>query len=232
MAKILIIEDEPSISDNISYALKTEGFEALSSETGLDAMQRINSEEISLIILDVGLPDVNGFDLLREVRKSSSVPVIILSARSDIVDRVVGLEIGADDYIVKPFSPRELTARVRAVLRRRPDRKIAPDAATEESKTESPFQLDEKRCLIKYHGAPLDLSRYEFRLMRVLIGNPGRVYTRDQLMARISDDPEMSLERSIDTHIKTIRQKLKLIRPEEDPIITHRGLGYSLREIR
>jgi len=227
LKKILVVEDEPSILDNITYALHTEGFESLCCGTGKEAIQMLSEEDISLIILDIGLPDVNGFDLLREIRKKFSVPVIIVTARSDDIDRIVGLEIGADDYVVKPFNPRELTARVRAVLRR-----ISTKEPPEKSETmiSSPFHLDEKRYEIHYNGELLDLSRYEYRLLRVLISNPGRVYSREQLMARISDNPEMSLDRSIDTHIKTIRQKLKSVRPDDDPIVTHRGLGYSLKE--
>ena len=227
MKKILVVEDEPSILDNITYALHTEGFESLCCGTGKEAIQMLSEEDISLIILDIGLPDVNGFDLLREIQKKFSVPVIIVTARSDDVDRIVGLEIGADDYVVKPFNPRELTARVRAVLRR-----ISTKEPPEKSETmiSSPFHLDEKRYEVRYYGELLDLSRYEYRLLRVLISNPGRVYSREQLMARISDNPEMSLDRSIDTHIKTIRQKLKSVRPDDDPIVTHRGLGYSLKE--
>jgi two-component system catabolic regulation response regulator CreB len=226
--KILVVEDEPSIVDNITYALHTEGFESLCCGAGEEAIQILSGEDISLIILDIGLPDINGFDLLREIRKKSSVPVIILTARSDDVDRIVGLEIGADDYVIKPFNPRELTARVRAVLRRISSKEISPTKS--ENVISSPFHLDEKRCVIHYCGELLELSRYEYRLLRVLISNPGRVYSREQLMARISDNPEMSLDRSIDTHIKTIRQKLKSARSDDDPIVTHRGLGYSLKE--
>ncbi len=228
MKRILIVEDEPSISDNIVYALQTEGFEPVCCGTGKDASNILKENDISLVILDLGLPDINGFDLLREIRTRSSVPVIVLTARSDEVDRIVGLEIGADDYIVKPFSPRELTARIRAVLRRL----TSKEGSNSDSKTsgDSPFQIDDKRYLIAYYGETLELSRYEYRLLQVLVSNPGRVYTREQLMTHISENPEMSLDRSIDTHIKTIRQKLKSVRPDEDPIITHRGLGYSLKE--
>lgn len=228
MKRILVIEDEPSIVDNIAYALRTEGFEPICCGTGKDAIAILKEDDISLIILDIGLPDITGFELLHEIRKKSSVPVIIVTARSDEIDRIVGLETGADDYVVKPFSPRELTARVRAVLRRMSSK----ERVAEESKItgDSPFQLDEKRFSIRYYGKQIELSRYEYRLLRVLISNPGRVYSREQLMDRLSDNPEMSLDRTIDTHIKTIRQKLKSIRPDEDPIVTHRGLGYSLKE--
>lgn len=227
MKKILVVEDEPSILDNITYALQTDGFEPLCCGTGKDAWVVLNKEKISLIILDIGLPDVNGFDLLRDIRKQTSIPVIVVTARSDEIDRIVGLEIGADDYVTKPFSVRELTARVRAVLRRLPIGNICQEAKPTGNLA---FQLDEKRCVIRYYDKPLELTRYEYRLLSAMISNPGRVFTRDHLMDRISENSEMSLDRSIDTHIKTIRQKLKAIRPDEEPIITHRGLGYSLKE--
>ncbi|HAK61496.1 MAG TPA: two-component system response regulator CreB [Nitrospiraceae bacterium] len=226
--KILIIEDEPSIADNITYALSTEGFDPVCCGTGKDALSILNNTTFELIILDIGLPDVSGFELLKEIRKTANTPVICVTARSDEIDRVVGLEIGADDYIVKPFSPRELTARVRAVLRRTTERTSRP---LEETCAPSfPFHIDKERYAISYYDEPLELSRYEFRLLCVLISNPGRVYSREQLMTQVWEEPDMSLERTVDTHIKTIRQKLKAIRPDEESIVTHRGLGYSLKE--
>lgn len=226
--RILVVEDEPSIADNITYALSTEGFDPVWNGTGKEALETLSDGSIALVILDVGLPDRNGFDLLREIRKTSNLPIIIVTARSDEVDRVVGLEIGADDYIVKPFSPRELTARVRTVLRRSAGYQCPP--VQEENGPPLPFRVDEKRRCISYYSKPLELSRYEFRLLRLLICNPGRVFSREQLMTRVWEEPEMSLDRTVDTHIKTIRGKLRTIRPGEDPIITHRGAGYSLKE--
>jgi two-component system, OmpR family, catabolic regulation response regulator CreB len=227
---ILVVEDESSIADNIRYALSTEGFEPAWCETGAEALQILKRHDVALVLLDVGLPDVNGFELLKEIRRTSSVPIILVTARSGEVDRVVGLEIGADDYVVKPFSPRELTARVRAVLRRAIDRKKPP--ANDAPVPCGPFRVDDSRYAISYHDVPLELSRYEYRLLRFLLANAGRVYTREQLMNHVWEEPEMSLERTVDTHIKTIRQKLKAIRPAEDPIQTHRGLGYSLKDLR
>jgi two-component system catabolic regulation response regulator CreB len=223
--KILIIEDESSIAENITYALSTEGHESLWCETGKDALERFASEDVGFIILDVGLPDTNGFDLMREIRKKSATPVLFLTARGSEIDRVVGLELGADDYMIKPFSPRELVARVRAILRRTspsPQKSVLPSAAP------GPFLVDEQRCAVFYHGEDLDLSRYEYRLLKALVEHPGRVFSRQQLMDQAWEDPDMSLERTVDTHIKTIRRKLKALRPEEDPITTHRGFGYSL----
>jgi two-component system, OmpR family, catabolic regulation response regulator CreB len=226
--KILVVEDEISIADNITYALSTEGFESICCTTGKEALDILKNEGITIAIIDIGLPDINGFDLVRQIRKDSSVPIIFVTARSDEVDRIVGLEIGADDYITKPFSPRELTARVRAVLRRASNE--IKTSAKPENVPDSCFYLDEKRLIISFHGKPLDLSRYEFRILSVFIRNPGRVYSREQLMSLVWEEPEMSLDRTVDTHIKTIRQKLKSISPEEEPIVTHRGLGYSLKE--
>ncbi|MBI5633211.1 MAG: two-component system response regulator CreB [Nitrospirae bacterium] len=228
MKKILVVEDEPSILDNVLYALQTEGFEPLSAGTGQEAREILQNTDVSLVVLDIGLPDVSGFDLLREIRSKSTVSVIILTARSTEIDKVVGLELGADDYMVKPFSPRELTARIRAVMRR--PSSLKEGTSCNNAEAACPFELDESRCLIRYHGVGLDLARYEYRLLGVLIRNPGRVFSREQLIQRISEDPDMSLDRSIDTHIKTIRQKLKSLRCDEDPIITHRGIGYSLKE--
>ena len=228
---VLIVEDESSIAENINYALSTEGFSPLWCDTGKEALEILSNEKISLIILDIGLPDMNGFDLMRQIRKTHQTPVIFVTARADEIDRIVGLEIGADDYVVKPFSPRELTARVRAVLRRTLTGENEGRQAPEGSLTvPPPFKLDEDRLTISYYEKPLELSRYEYRLLRLLITNPSRVFTREQLMDRVWEEPEMSLDRTVDTHIKTLRQKLKAVQPEEDPIVTHRGIGYSVRE--
>jgi len=155
--KILVIEDEPSIADNIAYALATEGFTPVCCGTGEEALRSIEGGDVALVILDLGLPDVNGFDLLREIRKTSAVPLIVETARAEEVDRIVGLEIGADDYVVKPVSPRELTARVRAVLRRGAG--AGPSAGHSAKAEPLPFEVDDARYLIRYHGEPLDLSR-------------------------------------------------------------------------
>lgn len=221
--KVLIVEDEPAIADNITYALKTEGFDPVWASTGEEAFRVFQADDIALIILDVGLPDVNGFDLCKQIRDSSQVPIIFLTARSDEVDRVVGLEIGADDYVVKPFSPRELSARIKAILRR-----TVPAEATGSGARD--FKIDTNRLLLSYYGELLELSRYEYRILEILINRRGWVYSRDQLMEMAWEEPEMSLDRTIDAHIKTIRAKLKKIRPEQDPIKTHRGIGYSMRE--
>ena len=222
---ILVVEDETGIADNISYALRTEGYGVQCCCTGMEARAVLEGGEIDLIVLDVGLPDVNGFDLCTEIRKKSDVPIIFLTARSDEVDRIVGLEIGGDDYLAKPFSPRELSARVKAVLRR--SRRAEPGGATA---VKTPFEIDGKRFVISYFGELLELSRYEFRILETLIGRPGWVFSRDQLMEAAWDEPDASVDRTVDTHIKNIRAKLRVLKPDDNPIRTHRGIGYSLKE--
>ena len=224
---ILIVEDEPSIAENISYALSTEGFASIRCATGQDAQEVLQRRDIVLVILDIGLPDMNGFELAKTIRRGNDVPLIFVTARADEIDRVVGLEIGADDYVVKPFSPRELTARVKAVLRRT---RTPGSGATRTDRSEQRFEVDTARHRIVYWGTPLQLTRYEYRLLRALVERPGRVYTRQELMDGVWEEPEQSLDRTVDTHIKLLRQKLKVVRPQDDPIVTHRGIGYALKE--
>lgn len=217
--RILVVEDEPAIADNIVYALNSEGFEPEWTRTGAAALESFRSTPPALIILDIGLPDTTGFDLCRQIRGESAVPIIFLTARSNEIDRVVGLEIGADDYVIKPFSPRELTARVRARLRR-----SQPTGVT----ANPDFVIDEAGYRICLRGADLKLTRYEFGLLKVLLARPGQVFSREQLLERVWENPEETLDRSVDTHIKTLRQKIRLHTGGADPIRTHRGLGYSL----
>ena len=223
--KILIVEDESSIVDAVSFVLQRDGYEIVSVGTGQAALDTILQQRFDLILLDVGLPDINGFDVCKQIRKNNSVPIIFLTARSEEVDRVLGLELEADDYVCKPFSPRELVARIKAILRRSEDKIVTPETASKNTA----FSIDNERLIVSFYGSPLDLVRYEYRILCILIRRPGRVYSREQLMNLAWESPEMSLERTIDTHVKTIRQKLREIRPQDDSILTHRGTGYSLR---
>jgi two-component system catabolic regulation response regulator CreB len=224
MSKVLIVEDEPAIADTIQYALETEGFQPVVAPTGQEALELVEADAIDLIILDIGLPDINGFELCKRIRQHSPLPIIFLTARSEEVDRVVGLEIGGDDYVVKPFSPRELTARVKAVLRR-------TQANNHEGPAAAPvWTVDAAKRRIAYSGHILELSRTEYELLHTFIRRPGRVFTREQLMASVWDEPEASMDRTVDAHIKNLRAKLKAVRPDLDPIVTHRGTGYALRE--
>jgi two-component system catabolic regulation response regulator CreB len=222
-SKILIVEDEQAIADNIQYALETDGFETLCLSSGRTVIQVLSEQQIDLILLDIGLPDINGMELCKGIRKTHDLPIIFLTARSDEIDRIVGLEIGADDYVTKPFSPRELSARVKAVLRRSQQHGASPPS----SKT---FRVDESKRQITYSGAVLELSRYEYEILRTLIQRPGRVFTRNLLMDLVWEEPEASMDRTVDAHIKNIRAKLKTVKPDADPITTHRGVGYSLKE--
>ncbi|AWI10197.1 two-component system response regulator CreB [Ereboglobus luteus] len=238
-ANILIVEDEPAIADTLVYALRTEGFEPVWRATGSEALDELGSRMFALVILDVGLPDANGFELCKIIRlRSPRMPVLFLTARSSEVDRIVGLEIGGDDYVTKPFSPREVSARVKAILRRANMAPPAPVSSTPSSsaapfqqaeRRETGFAHDSERCEIRYNGARLDLTRYEYRLLKTLLSRPGRVFSRDELMTRAWEDPGASLDRTVDAHIKTLRAKLRAAAPEIDPIQTHRGMGYSLR---
>jgi two-component system, OmpR family, catabolic regulation response regulator CreB len=225
---ILIVEDEPGIADTLQYALRTEGFEPLWCPNAEAGLQAAAARAPALVILDVGLPDLNGFEVFKRLRETSDVPVMFLTARGEEIDRVVGLELGADDYVTKPFSPRELVARVRTVLRRSSRPAAAPTTA--EPAGSKPFELDDGRRLIHYYGRALDLSRYEYGLLKTLVARPGIVFTRDRLLELVWDDPGASLDRTVDAHVKTLRAKLKAVAPALEPIRTHRGTGYALAE--
>ncbi|MGU3781291.1 two-component system response regulator CreB [Burkholderia metallica] len=230
---ILIVEDEAAIADTIVYALGTEGMQTVHCTLGLAALDRLRDTRFDLVVLDVGLPDLSGFEVCRRLRTFSDVPVIFLTARHDEIDRIVGLEIGADDYVVKPFSPRELAARVRVILRRF-NRTAAPETtpapATAPAETPAPgFTLDLDGARVSWLGHVLDLTRYEFGLLALLVRHPGRIYSREQLMDLVWHEAFDSADRTVDTHVKTLRAKLRAIDPERDPIRTHRGMGYSLQ---
>ncbi len=242
--RILIAEDESGIADTLQYVLKTDGFEPIWCATAAEAIASFSASPPALAILDVGLPDLNGFELFKRLQAitqstgAPEVPMVFLTARSDEIDRVVGLELGADDYIAKPFSPRELVARVRSILRRsaRQGNGTAPTAATPpaistpQSLATTPFALDAERMQIRYYGRLLDLSRYEYGLLRLLVQRPGRVFTRDELLEHVWDDASDSFDRTVDAHVKTLRAKLKAIAPDIEPIRTLRGTGYALHE--
>ena len=181
---------------------------------------------VDLIILDVGLPDTTGFEVLTQLRAhpdGRDVPVIFLPARAEEIDRILGLELGADDYVTKPFSPREVAARVRAILRR-----DARFRNPEEKAGKSLWQHDADALRIAFHGLPIDLTRYEYLLLALLLSAPGRVFSREQIMNRVWANAPDTADRSIDTHIKTLRAKLRAIDPASEPIVTHRGSGYAL----
>ena len=216
MPHILIVEDEAAIADTLIFALQGEGFTTTWLSLGQEALAHQRQAPADLIILDIGLPDITGFETCKQLRRFSEVPVMFLSARDGEIDRVVGLEIGADDYVVKPFSPREVAARVKAILKR-----VGPGVAP------ALFQVDLERMQIAYRGQPLSLTRHEFRLLQSLLEQPERVFSREQLLDAVGVPADAGYERNIDSHIKSLRSKLRGIAAQAEPIQTHRGLGYS-----
>ena len=236
-SNILIVEDEKEIADTLCYALNSAGMQIRWVTNGVDALAALSTQTYDLCILDVGLPDYNGFELLKELRgnpgKNQNVPLIFLTARSEEIDRIIGLEIGADDYVCKPFSPREVVARVKVIIKRAGSAEQATglqNDATDElpTATDNPFQQNQHNYTIDYRNTRLPLTRAEYELMATLVAQPSRVFTRRQLIEKIWSSNHPSDDRAIDTHIKTLRAKLKPLNPHKEFIITHRGFGYSL----
>lgn len=227
---ILIIEDEPSIAEALLHALESESFVPHWVSLGLDALPILEEQNIDLIVLDVGLPDISGFDLCRQIKALSDTPIIFLTARQEEIDKLIGLEIGGDDYVTKPFSLRELVSRIKVVLRRYQHTGLKADPTNPEQVGALSISIDDELKQICYLQRPLELTRYEYRLLKTLAENPHRVFSRDHLMQVVWEDPDRSYERAVDTHIKTLRKKLKEIDETAKPIKTHHGLGYSYSE--
>lgn len=223
---ILIVDDEPAIADTLAYTLRADGFAVEHCLLGHEALGRLQAGQHDLLVLDVGLPDLNGFDVCRALRRFSDIPVLFLTARADEVDRIVGLELGGDDYVAKPFSPREVVSRIRAILRRL-DREPRPARPARQADPAPAFRHEADAQRIAFHDQWLSLTRYEYALLALLLERPGRILSRSQIMENVWQDGGESLERTVDTHIKTLRSKLRAIRDEE-VIQTHRGIGYSL----
>ncbi len=226
MPRVLLVEDEPAIADTLVYALGTERFEVTHALTGADALAAADREDFDFAILDIGLPDMTGLDVCRLLREKSSIPVLFLTARDTEMDRILGLELGGDDYVTKPFSPREIVARVRAILRR--SQPLQPQAHLSACSAKV-FHHDTSSMRIHCHGEQLDLTAHEYKLLLVLLEKPGRVFTRDQLLDHAWQDPGAVTDRTIDAHIKSIRAKLRSVRVGAEELIqTRRGLGYLL----
>ncbi|HET6946207.1 MAG TPA: response regulator transcription factor [bacterium] len=224
--KILVVDDEPHIVELVKYNLSQAGYAVLSAHDGSEAVGKVRQERPDLIILDIMLPYVDGLEVCRQIRRESSVPIIMLTAKGGELERVVGLEIGADDYVTKPFSPRELVARVRAILRR-----AGQDAAPAQS---GPLRggglvLDPATHEVSLNGRPVELTAKEFELLRLLLGHPNRVFTRDFLLEHIWGYDYYGSTRTVDMHISRLREKI-----EDDPaaptyIVTVRGVGYKFK---
>ncbi len=224
---VLLVEDEPAIADTLVYALQTECFEVHHALTGQAALDAFAAKSFDFAILDIGLPDMTGLDVCKKLRENSTVPVLFLTARDGEVDRILGLELGGDDYVTKPFSPREIVARIRAILRRSQNGGQAPTPAKPPEPPAGALHHDPAAMRIHCHGTELDLTAHEYKLLLVFMKNPRRVLSRDQLLDHAWADPGAVTDRTIDAHIKSIRAKLRAAKAgAEDFIQTRRGLGY------
>ncbi len=227
MPHILIVEDEPAIADTLIYALTADGHSTHWTTLAGEAIAYLQDQGADLVIMDVGLPDQNGFEACKRLRLFSEVPVLFLTARGSEVDRVVGLEIGADDYVVKPFSPREVAARIRGILKRTGIAKAAGAESSSVSPSETEFVIDTNRQQINYAGRALVLTRFEFEILACLVRQPERVFSREQLLQAAGISSYAGYERNIDSHIKSLRAKLRQVDADREPIRTNRGFGYS-----
>lgn len=215
-ADILVVEDEPKLAALLRDYLQAAGHRVTCLDDGLAVVPAVRAAEPQLILLDIMLPGRDGLDICRELRSFSEVPIMLITARVEEVDRLLGLDLGADDYICKPFSPREVMARIRAILRRRPPQ------------TSGGLQLDAATYRASYAGVELDLTPVEFRLLHCLAATPGRVYSRDQLMDRLYDDHRVVTDRTVDSHVKNLRRKLEQVAPGQELIHSIYGVGYKL----
>lgn len=226
--RVLIVDDEAAIVELVAYNLTREGFDVLVSHDGAEALKIARRESPDLVVLDVMLPGMSGLDVCRQLRRETEIPIIMLTARKDEVDRVLGLELGADDYVTKPFSPRELVARVKAILRRSRPREDGDGESPEISRTGLIVDLDRRAASLD--GRILNLTFTEFELLHILAKNPGRAFTRDDLLMRVWGQDFFGDARTVDVHVRHLREKLL-----EDPqnprfIETVRGVGYRFRE--
>jgi two-component system response regulator RegX3 len=223
VTRVLVVEDEDSFSDALSYMLRREGFEVAIAVSGPDALETFERNGADLVLLDLMLPGLPGTEVCRELRSRSNVPVIMLTAKDSEVDKVVGLELGADDYVTKPFSSRELVARIRAVLRRRGDAEELAPAVLEAG----PVRMDVERHIVSVGGRPVQLPLKEFELLEVLLRNAGRVLTRMQLIDRVWGADYVGDTKTLDVHVKRLRAKIEPSPSDPRYIVTVRGLGYK-----
>lgn len=222
MAHILIVEDEPKLARLLTDYLQANNYTITWLADGNSVIAAVREQQPDLILLDLMLPGRDGLDICRELRTFSNVPVMMLTARIEEIDRLLGLELGADDYICKPFSPREVVARIKAILRRVNSPAVANDTAASTG-----LLVDPDRHAATLNGQPLDLTPVEFRLLRALAAQPGRIFTRDQLLEHLYDDHRVVTDRTVDSHIKNLRRKLQAHHPQ-DPIRSIYGVGYKL----
>ncbi|MGZ5332262.1 MAG: response regulator [Solirubrobacterales bacterium] len=222
--RVLVVDDEPSVRESVGYALEQEGFDAILADSGEDAESKLAEQSFDLLILDIMMPGKSGLDVCREVRSRSPVPIILLTAKDAEVDKVVGLEVGADDYVTKPFSVRELLGRVRAQLRRRElDRSVGTKGATVEA---GPVSIDLARHLVSVRGEPVNLTRSEFQVLRLLVEHPGQVFSRKEIMEELWQTEFRGDVRACDVHISNLRQKVERDPQNPELVLTVRKVGY------
>lgn len=225
MTRIAIVEDEPKLSTLLNDYMLAEGFETEVFYDGSVALESLQKSIPDFILLDLMLPGTDGMTLCREIRKTSNVPIIMITARVEEIDRLLGLEIGADDYICKPFSPREVVARVKTVLRRSAVARV-PDTDN------NGFMLDEAAAIVRINGQDSALTAVELNLLKTLHASPGRIFNRDQLMTSIYPDNRVVSDRTIDSHVKKLRQKLEMLDAENEYIHSVYGIGYKYELVR
>jgi DNA-binding response OmpR family regulator len=226
--RILLVDDEQPIQKLLSYPLEKEGYEVVSARDGEEALASFEEGQFDLVVLDIMLPKVDGLEVCRRLRAQSSVPIIMLTAKAEEFDKVIGLELGADDYITKPFSMREFRSRVRAALRRA---EMAPDTdAGEEPLVRGDLRIDFAKRSTELGEMPVELTYVEFEILAVLARHPGRVYTRDMLLDRVWGDSAFRDQRTIDVHIRHLREKLERDPKNPEYLLTVRGVGYRFRD--
>jgi two-component system response regulator RegX3 len=226
MTRILVVEDEEAFSDPLSYLLRKEGYEVAVSATGLTALEEFDRAGADLVLLDLMLPGLSGTEVCRQLRVRSSVPVIMLTAKDSEIDKVVGLEIGADDYVTKPYSSRELLARIKAVLRRRGA--VESDDLAPGTLEAGPVRMDVDRHVVTVEGSAVSLPLKEFELLEMLMRNTGRVLTRMQLIDRVWGSDYVGDTKTLDVHVKRLRAKIEADPSNPTLLTTVRGLGYKL----
>jgi DNA-binding response OmpR family regulator len=227
--RILLVDDEDSIQTLLSYPLEKEGFEVVGAADGQEALDRAREQPFDLIVLDLMLPKVDGFEVCRQIRASSNVPIIMLTAKAEEIDTVLGLELGADDYITKPFSMREFTSRVKAVLRRF-ERTMQETDSDERPLERHGLTIDFAKRAVGARGEPVKLTYVEFEILAALARSPGRVFSRTQLLERIWGDSAYRDPRTIDVHIRHLREKLEEDAKEPELLVTDRGVGYHFKD--
>ena len=226
--RILLVDDEHSVQKLLAYPLRKEGYEVISALDGREALDRLRDGAFDLVVLDVMLPKLDGFEVCRQVRARSTVPIIMLTAKTEEIDKVLGLELGADDYITKPFSVREFRSRVKAVLRRA--ELVRADELSEEPIEQGELRIDFEKRVVDVRGEPVRLTYVEFEILAALARAPGRVFSRTQLLERVWGDASYRDPRTVDVHIRHLREKLESDPKHPELIFTVRGVGYRFRD--